>query len=144
MQVMATAPADASAQQVCHCRLAGSSCTPRSVCQTCAGDAKSDDHAREPSPEPNEGAQELAAFIINQECPKCGKVLTRGHKQHLASCSGKPQPTLAQLVELEVKKLEKLEHKLSELEVGGLVDLDEEKAVFVVVGSTGAALAACG
>jgi hypothetical protein len=85
----------------------------------------------------------LVTFILDGECPKCGKVLTRGHAKHLALCHGSgPQaepdePTLADLIQLEVLKLEKMEHKLSELEIGGLVDLDDKNAVFMVVGSTG-------
>lgn len=96
--------------------------------------------AREASPEPDPEAAELATFIIDGECPKCGKVITRGHKKHLAVCTGKPayDPTLAELIELEVGKMERQEQKLAELEVGGLIELDEDKVVFMVVGSTGA------
>jgi hypothetical protein len=88
----------------------------------------------------------LAAFVIDGECPKCGKVLSRGHAKHLASCQGsqvKSGITLADLIKLEVERLEKMEHKLSELEVGGLIDLDEDKAAFMVVGSTGICSLVC-
>jgi hypothetical protein len=66
--------------------------------------------------------------------------VTRGHAKHLASCQGPDphdEPTLADLIQLEVERLERMEHKLSELEIGGLVDLDDKNAVFMVVGSTG-------
>ena len=83
---------------------------------------------------------ELAKFIIDGECPKCGKIITKGHKKHLAMCTGKSayEPTLAELIEIEVKKVENLDKKLVELEVGGLIDLTEEHALFMVIGSTGA------
>lgn len=80
-------------------------------------------------------------FIIDGECPKCGRVVTRAHTKHLAMCTGKPayEPTLQELVALEVSKMANLEKKLTELEIGGLIDLTQEGAVFMVVGSTGSA-----
>jgi hypothetical protein len=86
-------------------------------------------------------SKDLAMFVINGECPKCGKIVTSGHRRHLAMCTGKPayEPTLQELVALEVSKMANLEAKLTELEIGGLIDLTEEGAVFMVVGSTGSA-----
>ena len=108
-----------------------------------ADEERRHDDVREDSPEPDVETVELATFVIDGECPKCGKVVTRGHKKHLATCAGKPanDPTIAELIQLEVRKIENQESKLAELEVGGLIDLDEDKVVFMVVGSTGAARA---
>jgi hypothetical protein len=40
-----------------------------------------------PSVEPG---SELALFIIDGECPRCGKAVRRGHREHLARCGGPP------------------------------------------------------
>ena len=104
----------------------------------CAADAASNLPQEE---ELDPAATELATFKISGECPKCGRVFTRAHARHLAACTGataEEQPTLAELIKVEVTRLETMDKKLSELEVGGLVDLDADKAVFMVVGSTGA------
>lgn len=78
-------------------------------------------------------------------CPKCGKVVTKGHASHLENCMGTTKRsrsmkeyTIGELVALEADKIEKQEKKLLELELGGLVKVDDEKAVFMVVGSKGA------
>lgn len=77
-------------------------------------------------------------------CPKCARVVVRGHADHLANCQGRTKPsnslreyTLAELVQLEVQKIETEEKKLQELEMGGLIDLNDDQATFMVVGSTG-------
>jgi hypothetical protein len=83
---------------------------------------------------------ELGEFKIDGACPRCGRVYTSGHAKHLANCKGEQKPnklSLAELVQLEVAKIEKQEQKLLELELGGLIDLTEEAAVFMVIGSKG-------
>ena len=35
---------------------------------------------------------ELGAFIVSEECPRCGKLFTSGHKKHLATCSVATKP----------------------------------------------------
>ncbi|CAL8463455.1 g2989 [Coccomyxa elongata] len=100
-------------------------------------------------------ASELALFVINDECPRCGKVQTKGHKQHLAHCTGKPQrpprqeeeEDLAQdeedeeeLAEVQVSKeaerLQQMDEKLKSLQLNGLIDFSDKAAKFVVLGST--------
>lgn len=112
---------------------------------------KTDDHAADDvenvSVEDEEfsaEALELAKFKIDGTCPKCGRVVTKGHAGHLQNCMGRTytshsirEYTLAELVQLEVKKIETEERKLQELDMGGLIDLDDEQATFMVVGSTG-------
>jgi hypothetical protein len=78
-------------------------------------------------------------------CPKCERVITKGHASHLANCVGRTQSshslreyTLAELVQIEVQKIETEERKLQELEMGGLIDLNDDCATFMVVGSKGA------
>lgn len=33
----------------------------------------------------------LSQFIIGGDCPKCSRVVQKGHKKHLASCEGEPE-----------------------------------------------------
>ena len=84
---------------------------------------------------------ELATFKIDGTCPRCGRVITKAHAKHLANCSGRERKTntisIAELVQLEVEKIEKEEKKLQELELGGLIDLTDDAATFMVVGSKG-------
>ena len=35
---------------------------------------------------------ELGAFIVSEECPRCGKLFTSGHKKHLATCRVATKP----------------------------------------------------
>lgn len=35
----------------------------------------------------------LAQFIISGDCPKCSKVIQKGHKKHLANCEGEVEVT---------------------------------------------------
>lgn len=105
------------------------------------------DEDAENTPEDNElsdEAIELAKFQIDGTCPKCGKVVTKGHASHLENCMGTTKRsrsmkeyTIGELVALEADKIEKQEKKLLELELGGLVKVDDEKAVFLIVGSKG-------
>lgn len=40
--------------------------------------------------------RELGEFIVDGECPRCGKVFERGHRAHLAACTGvRPKPERA-------------------------------------------------
>lgn len=89
-------------------------------------------------------ALELAKFKIDGTCPKCGRVVTKGHASHLANCLGRTQKShalreysLAELVQLEARKIETEEKKLQELDMGGLIDVNDEQATFMVVGSKG-------
>lgn len=68
----------------------------------------------------------------------------KGHANHLENCLGRTKSshslreyTLTELVQLEVQKIETEERKLQELEMGGLIDVNDEQATFMVVGSTG-------
>lgn len=72
--------------------------------------------------------------------PRCGRVITRGHRQHLEPCQGPPEPVQLseeQLAEQAAAQVEQDKRKLQELELGGLVELGADEATFVVVGSTG-------
>jgi hypothetical protein len=90
--------------------------------------------------EADDEVTELGTFIVNGRCPKCAKVVTKGHKKHLAMCTGKPvyDPSLAELIELAVKKVQTDNEKLNELELGGLIEVNDDHATFMVIGSTGA------
>eukprot|EP01023_Acetabularia_acetabulum_P026413 TRINITY_DN2509_c0_g1_i18.p1 TRINITY_DN2509_c0_g1~~TRINITY_DN2509_c0_g1_i18.p1 ORF type:complete len:247 (-),score=50.97 TRINITY_DN2509_c0_g1_i18:512-1252(-) len=83
--------------------------------------------------------QKLGKFIIDGVCPKCFRVITKGHKTHLGTCRGpapvkeKRVPTIKQLIDKE----EQNKQKLKELELDGLVDINDEVALFIVIGSTG-------
>lgn len=77
-------------------------------------------------------------------CPKCERVVTKGHATHLENCLGRTKRshsireyTLAELIQIEAQKIETEEKKLQELDLGGLIDLNDEQATFMVVGSTG-------
>eukprot|EP01024_Parvocaulis_polyphysoides_P058613 TRINITY_DN6310_c0_g1_i1.p1 TRINITY_DN6310_c0_g1~~TRINITY_DN6310_c0_g1_i1.p1 ORF type:complete len:297 (+),score=31.38 TRINITY_DN6310_c0_g1_i1:105-893(+) len=80
---------------------------------------------------------ELGRFIVDGVCPRCRKVVTKGHKSHLQSCSGvvrePKQLTVQQMIEYE--EVEK--RRLRDLELGGLVDINHIATVFMVIGSTG-------
>ena len=39
--------------------------------------------------EEEDAALELGAFIVSEDCPRCGKVFTSGHAEHLRKCKGK-------------------------------------------------------
>lgn len=85
----------------------------------------------------------LASFIISGDCPKCGRVVTKGHKKHLGICSGspqQPQTLLADMIEAEMTKIATHNRKLQQLELGGLIEFDDEHAVFMVIGSKGTRL----
>lgn len=91
--------------------------------------------------EPSESQKQLASFMINGVCPKCKRVVTRGHKKHLHTCSGatqRPQKSLADMIKTEMAEIETDNAKLQELELGGLIEFDDARAVYMVVGSTGA------
>ncbi|EIE27523.1 hypothetical protein COCSUDRAFT_64271 [Coccomyxa subellipsoidea C-169] len=99
-------------------------------------------------------ASELALFVVNDECPRCSKVLTKGHKQHLEHCTGKPprpakydesddedvaedEEELAEVeVSKEAERIQRLDDKLKSLQMNGLIELTDKAAKFVVLGST--------
>lgn len=87
-----------------------------------------------PSVEPG---SELALFMIDGECPRCGRVSTRGHREHLSRCHG-PVVLSEEEIKAQAEEMKRRDKdKLRALELGGLVDLTEEQALFIVVGSTG-------
>ncbi|KAK9812653.1 hypothetical protein WJX72_001341 [[Myrmecia] bisecta] len=103
---------------------------------------------------PEDVASELALCMIDGECPRCGKVMERGHQAHLARCSAVRQPkaeaaedeeeeeldeatTLAEIQAEQEERKKRQKAKLRELEMSGLIDFNDEHAVFVVLGSTG-------
>lgn len=103
---------------------------------------------------------ELGTFVVNGDCPYCGKVLQQNHKVHLGRCkrSGRPrrdmtaeadgaQPEdehgeedeeeLQQLaLDEEAERLKRQDDKLQDLNLDGLIDFDKDHARFVVLGST--------
>lgn len=48
--------------------------------------------ARGEVPPDVEPGSELALFIIDGECPRCGRVLSSGQSRHLQVCKGPPEP----------------------------------------------------
>ena len=46
------------------------------------------ERAREGDADDEAALLELGAFIVSEECPRCGKIFTSGHKKHLAQCKG--------------------------------------------------------
>eukprot|EP00877_Chromochloris_zofingiensis_P010513 jgi/Chrzof1/5715/Cz16g12240.t1 len=89
-------------------------------------------------PDVEEGS-ELALFIIDGECPRCGKVYRTGHRRHLETCKGLPEPPTEEEIQEQANSMKRIEKsRLRQLELGGLVDYDPDgEAVFIVVGSTG-------
>ncbi|CAL5223846.1 g6429 [Coccomyxa viridis] len=107
-------------------------------------------------------ASELALFVINGDCPRCGKVLSQGFKQHLGWCKGRRQEAqdsrdaegeegaddeldeeeedeqeLAAIeASKEAERTQRMDKKLSSLHLDGLVDFSEAEAKFIVLGST--------
>lgn len=79
--------------------------------------------ARGEVPPDVEQGSELALFIIDGECPRCGKVLSSSHARHLQSCKGPPEPPTEEEIaaQAESYKLQQKD-KLCQLELGGLVD----------------------
>lgn len=58
--------------------------------------------ARGEVPPDVEQGSELALFIIDGECPRCGKVLSSGHARHLQGCKGAPEPPTEEEVAAQV------------------------------------------
>lgn len=109
----------------------------------------------------DEGQRQLAAMYVDGVCPKCGKAFEKGIKQHFDKCTGVPSrprrnPDAGlkdiirvddeeeaadddeqQLTKLPQVDAAKLQGKLKELELSGLIDFSSDKAEFVVLGSTG-------
>lgn len=94
--------------------------------------------------------RELGVFIVNEECPKCGKLFTKGHKSHLKSCKGTkkserqvqeeeevevelPREVLTEEEKKDAKK--KLAARMRALELSGLDEVTADHASFQVLGS---------
>ncbi|KAF6250584.1 hypothetical protein COO60DRAFT_796953 [Scenedesmus sp. NREL 46B-D3] len=79
--------------------------------------------ARGEVPPDVEQGSELALFIIDGECPRCGRVLSSSHARHLQSCKGPPEPPTEEEIaaQAESYKLQQKD-KLRQLELGGLVE----------------------
>ncbi|GMH34300.1 hypothetical protein BSKO_02134 [Bryopsis sp. KO-2023] len=89
-------------------------------------------------------ASQFTKFVIDGECPKCARVVTRGHKRHLESCQGRPENTADEipLTEEEIAEQDRVQSerdatKIRELELSGLIEYTEDAAKFAIIGSTG-------
>lgn len=94
--------------------------------------------------------RQLGEFIVDGECPKCGKIYEKGHRAHLLSCGGPRAPSstkgysamdrklLADLTEEDKKDSKKrMLARMKALALSGLVDFTPEAAKFIVIGSKG-------
>ncbi|EFN57723.1 expressed protein [Chlorella variabilis] len=92
--------------------------------------------------------RELGEFVVEGKCPRCGRVMERGHRQHLQSCTGKPRagaaaprPYDAALEELSQEERKdahaRLLARMKHLHLDGLTELSATEAKFAVLGSTG-------
>jgi len=97
--------------------------------------------------------RQVGEFIVDGECPKCGKIYEKGHRSHLRSCGG-PKATagdgstkgyslldkelLSELTEEERKDSQKrMLARMKALAISNLVDFTPEAAKFIVLGSKG-------
>jgi len=97
--------------------------------------------------------RQVGEFIVDGECPKCGKIYEKGHRSHLRSCGG-PKATagdgstkgyslldkelLSELTEEERKDSQKkMMARTKALAISNLVDFTPEAAKFIVLGSKG-------
>jgi len=94
--------------------------------------------------------RQLGEFLVDGTCPKCGRVFQKGHRAHLRSCSGPPNPTkgysardrelLAEMPEEDRADANKrMLARMKALELSGLVDFvpADPSASFIVIGSKG-------
>jgi len=93
--------------------------------------------------------RELGEAIVNEQCPLCHAVLLKGHAAHLQSCTGerkrKPPSVskreaeeFAELTEEERRDSHKrMMVRMKALELAGLINCDQDEAVFQVQGSKG-------
>jgi len=95
--------------------------------------------------------RQLGEFVVNGECPKCGSIYTKGHRNHLISCGGPRAPPgstrgysamdrdlLAGLTDVEKKDSRKrMLARMKALELSNLVEFSPESAAFIVIGSKG-------
>ncbi|PSC67876.1 ring finger domain-containing [Micractinium conductrix] len=89
--------------------------------------------------------RELGLFVVDGECPRCGRTMEKGHKQHLEGCSGRApradrparrDEALQGLSAEERQDRHKvLEARMKQLHLDGLVELGQEAAKFMVLGS---------
>eukprot|EP00879_Flechtneria_rotunda_P009600 GHRR01010047.1.p1 GENE.GHRR01010047.1~~GHRR01010047.1.p1 ORF type:complete len:259 (+),score=81.55 GHRR01010047.1:1595-2371(+) len=79
--------------------------------------------ARGELPPDIEEGSELAMFITDGECPRCGKGLHTGHARHLQSCKGPPEAPTKEGVAARANAYRSVQkERLRQLELGGLVD----------------------
>ena len=99
--------------------------------------------------------RQLGEFIVNGECPKCGRIFERGHRAHLQSCSGRTsaktvgsrsvpgysamdKELLSGLSEEDKKDAKKRAlARMKALDMSGLVEFTPDSATFIVIGSKG-------
>lgn len=92
--------------------------------------------------------RQLGEFLVNETCPKCGKVYQKGHKRHLINCSGpkseqsriasRDRELLSELNEEDLKdERKRMLARTKALNLDGLVDFNKEAATFIVIGSRG-------
>jgi hypothetical protein len=97
--------------------------------------------------------RQIGEFIVEGECPKCGKILEKGHRNHLRSCGGPKakagdgsskgyslldKELLSELTEEERKDSKKrMLARMKALAISNLVDSTKEHAKFIVLGSKG-------
>ncbi|KAI3438626.1 hypothetical protein D9Q98_001048 [Chlorella vulgaris] len=96
--------------------------------------------------------RELGEFVVSEQCPRCGRVLQRGHRRHLQACPGalqerpaaaaaraEPRPRDAAMEDLDAEERQdqhrRLLARMSQLHLEGITELSEIAAKFVVLGS---------
>ncbi|KAL4445856.1 hypothetical protein ABPG77_009055 [Micractinium sp. CCAP 211/92] len=90
--------------------------------------------------------RELGQFVVEGECPRCGKALEKAHRQHLQVCRaerGRGQglawthPLQGLTREERQDRHKVLLARMSQLHLDGLIEMTQENAKFVVLGSKG-------
>lgn len=104
--------------------------------------------------EEEEFEEALDQFEDDNVCPRCQRVIKKGHRYHLMNCTGHPEPKpsratyrgysamdrelLADLTEEEKKDEKKrLKARMKALSLSNLINYSDEKAEFIVLGSKG-------
>ena len=97
--------------------------------------------------------RQVGEFIVSGECPKCGSIKEKGHRNHLRSCGGPraaagdgstkgysllDKQLLSELTEEDRKDSKKrMLARMKALAISNLVDFTPEDAKFIVLGSKG-------
>lgn len=101
--------------------------------------------ASKPKPETTEEKfmRELGEFIVDGECPRCGRIFEKGHKNHLQSCTGATrnfktsysrEKEILELPEEDRKDPKKrMMARMKALDLSGLVNFDDDEAKYVVI-----------